>query len=424
MMNPKKMKDDQESALDGTKTGTVDTFPTVLSSERCILQLLPVKNPVFRTLEKYVDSLSTLRTETVDDAAILAAQKTLKQAIEFLDKKRSSLEPVFNEDDSALLQIEKAEQGERVIEQFRTELVVLQAYSIVKKTDELLARQKSALLALADIGELLVGQYPYDIPSEGKFSLLPRLTGRCKVTFTFKRGKTILGNVTILADGFAAPITAGNFVDLSARGFYTGLPVKVVKKKFGGSSSALSGFLPLESLGLEPDREESDPLSPSTVISVPILGSYREGFYDPLTAKPRRIPLEILREDTSGLSRLSYEQGFSEVTDASIDANKSSKPILSFGIKGLVALNHGERTLGSSEFFVLPDSMTPEKRQLVNNQYAPFGYIVDGYDIYQSLEAGDIIEDTILSSFGQENLVKLRGAIFSDVMQGDEEDGA
>jgi hypothetical protein len=148
-------------------------------------------------------SLNPLRSQiTVDSNAIQNAQKRLEGAIDYLDKNRRSLEPVFNEEDSAMFQIEKAERGERLIESFRTELTILLAYSKVQKVDELLARQRKALLALADIGELLVGSFPYDVPREGKFSFLPRLEGRCRVIFMFERGGNVLGNCTILADGF------------------------------------------------------------------------------------------------------------------------------------------------------------------------------------------------------------------------------
>ena len=41
-------------------------------------------------------------------------------------------------------------------------------------------------------------------------------------------------------DGCAAPITAGNCVDLSCRNCYTGLPVKVLKKRFGVTPSLTS----------------------------------------------------------------------------------------------------------------------------------------------------------------------------------------
>jgi hypothetical protein len=115
-------------------------------------------------------------------------------------------------------------------------------------------------------------------------------------------------------------LTAGNFVDLSLRNFYTGLPVKLSRKKVGA------------------DNEFE-------VATIPIFGSFQEGFYDPLTAKLRRIPLEIIRlekskgvpklsyavEDTTGAGTLRFD--FSD-TPASITA-ENSRALLSFEVPGL-----------------------------------------------------------------------------------------
>jgi peptidylprolyl isomerase len=215
------------------------------------------------------------------------------------------------------------------------------------ETGTFLAEQ-SALYALSEVGELLVSSFPYDVPTEGKFSYLPRLLGRARVTFTFRRENKVIGNVTIVADGFAAPITAGNFVDLSIRNYYTGLPIKFQRKKLGTGSEF-------------------------EVASLPILGSYEEGFYDPLTAKPRRLPLEIIRnEKASGIPNLSYAQGLTNLaaasTKATLEPTDNSKPLLSFNIPGLVAMNHPDRNPngGSSEFFSLQeDSMRDDKRGLL-----------------------------------------------------------
>ena len=96
--------------------------------------------------------------------------------------------------------------------------------------DESLNAQRRALIALSEVGELLVSEFPYEVPEDGKYANLPRLLGRCKVTFTFQRGNKVLGDVTLMVDGFAAPLTAGNFIDLCLRDFYPGLPI-VNKKK-------------------------------------------------------------------------------------------------------------------------------------------------------------------------------------------------
>ena len=218
-----------------------------LSSELCLLRLLPVKNPVFKSLDGYIQSLSVLRSETVDDKTWRECNRKMQSAISLIDSKRAKLEPLFIQDESTEIQIAKAERGERLIEALRTEIVRLQETTKAKNVTATMPTQKNALLALADIGELLVPSFPFDVPNEGKFSFLPRLLGRCRVTFSFKRGNTPLGNVTIIADGFLAPITAGNFVDLSARQFYTGLAIKQVQKKLGGSPY----FLPYQFRGIE-----------------------------------------------------------------------------------------------------------------------------------------------------------------------------
>lgn len=174
--------------------------------------------------------------------------------------------------------------------------------------------------------------------------------------------------------------------------------------------------------------------------SIPILGSFQEGFYDPLTAKLRRVPLEIVRvEQGRGMTpgkvapQLSYAEeksigpvrrwDFSD-TPASIQ-NENSRALLSFDIPGLVALNHPDKNLngGSSEFFSLQlESLPDSKRHLLDGEYAPFGYIVDGYDLFLSLVPGDAIENTYVDEFGALNLVKLRQSSFSEVVQSSEQD--
>lgn len=67
------------------------------------------------------------------------------------------------------------------------------------------------------------------------------------------------------------------------------------------------------------------------------------------------------------------------------------------------------------------ESLPEEKRDLLDGEYAPFGYIVDGYDLFLSLLPGDIIESTYVDELGQLNLVKLRQSSFSEVVQGSEQ---
>jgi peptidylprolyl isomerase len=314
---------------------------------------------------------------------------------------------VFNPEDSTELAILKGERGEILIEELRDELLSLSNAASLCNTTCLFAKQKNALLALGYLGELLVKEYPYQVPSRGRFSFLPRLLGRCKVTFRMKRAGAILGNITIMADGYIAPITAGNFVDLSLRNFYTGLALKSVNKKFGN-------------------------LSEQVAAPINVLGSYNEGFYDPLTAKLREIPLEIIRlERGSGQPKLSYStRGFSDTSrsvdmpgEASSIPSLNSKPLLTFGAPGLIAFHHPDKNPngGSSEFFGLqPDTMPEGKNALLDGDYAPFGFMIDGYDIFSSLDPDDVIDATFVDGFGQLNLVKIRESSFKEAAQGSE----
>jgi hypothetical protein len=300
----------------------------------------------------------------LDSVAILAV----------LDAKRGSLEPLFNQDDPTELYIAKASLGENNIEVLRSKLENLiaiasgdvdigisssgsgtgvspvdrrraraQIESNVDKinmaeagdidTESFTEAKRQTLLALSELGELLVPAFPWAVPSRGKFSYLPRLLGRCTVTMSFERPssaasafgvnigeKKFLGNVTIIADGYAAPITSGNFVDLSVRNFYTGLTVRAMRKRLGvvptysdnvimnDLTELKDNFDELKDSALEfPESftlKKGGGVKVSTIPSVnddslrepvydggqmtmdvvlPILGSYQEGFYDPLT---------------------------------------------------------------------------------------------------------------------------------------------
>jgi peptidylprolyl isomerase len=353
---------------------------------------------------KFLISTETnMEGETLTDEAWFKAQKAAETALSVLKLKRAQLQPVFNPEDSTELSIEKQIRGELLIEELRDELSDLVNATKAFNTSCTFEKQRQSLVALGCLGELLVREYPYKVPYKGKFSFLPRLLGRAKVTFFFKRDNKMLGNITIMADGYTAPITAGNFVDLCLRNFYTGLPVRAATKRFGPPS----------------DQESA---------TVNILGSFGEGFYDPLTAKLRRIPLEIIRlEQGSGQPKLSYStRGLSDTSlmareDANLRPSMTSKPLLKFDTPGMLAWNHNENDPngGSSEFFGLgPKSLPEDKRRILDGDYAPFGFIIRGYDLFLSLKPGDIIDSTVVDSFGRLNLVKIRESNFQQAAQG------
>ena len=45
---------------------------------------------------------------------------------------------------------------------------------------------------------------------------------------------------------------------------------------------------------------------------------------------------------------------------------------------------------------------------MLSGWYAPFGYVLDGLDVLQSLQPGDIIRSTHVDEWGKLNLVTIR----------------
>lgn len=173
--------------------------------------------------------------------------------------------------------------------------------------------QEESLLHLGHLGELMVAKFPFSPPKnddrrEDDYFNLPRLFGRAEVVVSFKdttaqgsgggggsgngngngdgsgngNGRPATGSITIIVDGFNAPISAGNFIDLCQRGFYKGLPLKLDEVRSGGR------------------RGEASDGGKNSEMDVVVAGRYRTGFIDPITGKQRRVPLEIMRAETDG----------------------------------------------------------------------------------------------------------------------------
>lgn len=169
----------------------------------------------------------------------------------------------------------------------------------------------------------------------------PRLTGPATVEMKLKKG-----TVTIAVDGEHAPITAGNFIDLVNRGFYTNLTFH---------------------------RVEKDP-SPFVVQGGDPEGNGTGGFTDPATSQPRNIPLEILAE---GEKTPTYGKVLASTT----------KPQLKH-TKGAVAMARSQSpNSASSQFYI-----TLADAKFLDGSYAVFGYVTNGMDVVDQIQVGDRIE--------------------------------
>jgi peptidylprolyl isomerase len=246
-----------------------------------------------------------------------------------------------------------------LLEQLQRELQELAAATENRARDPFLDARRQALSTIGEAEALLVGDFPYGIPSE--FDALPRLLGRATVTIS-----TSKGDLTAVVDGFNAPLTAGAFVDLVQRGFYDGLPF-----------TRAEDFYVLQT---------GDPKGPA------------DGYLDPKTGQERTVPLEIrIPGDPAPV----YNQTFEDL------GRYKAEAILPFATYGTLGWAHSDERLddGSSQFFffLYEPELTPAGLNLVDGRYAAFGYVVDGFDVLEELGVDDAIVKITVQE-GAENL--------------------
>jgi len=340
------------------------------------------------------------------------------ETVKFLDSNRDKL-TARNPDDSnedagsgssTLRVIERSVRSEIAIANFRDELLSISQLEVVPNvdvsndstslTERIRKCQQRSLQYLSDVGELLIPTFPYTkfLPPTPEYSILPKLEGRCRVSFqVYDSSNALKGNVTIIADGYTASITAGEFVDLSRRGFYEGLEIKEVKKHVVSREAIeQTEEAPIESL-------------PFFRLSLAVLGSFNQGFIDPFTAKLRTIPLEILRSKKGETNKQPYYG-----TESNSVADESGQiPVVDLDVPGVVALNHPQgtnlfdllsrsRSRGSSEFFMIKRDESWD--DLLRGNYAPFGYVVEGFDTMSGLVGGDVVKGFKVDEWGGGNL--------------------
>lgn len=256
---------------------------------------------------------------------------------------------------------EKKPQAEALITQMTVDIAKLREAAEAKDKENTWNERAQLLDKVGELEELMLKDFPFEVPAE--YSNLPQLKGRATVEMT-----TDKGSLTLVVDGYSAPVTAGNFVDLVQRGFYDNL-------QFTRSE---------ESYVLQ----VGDPPGPD------------EGFIDPKTGKYRAIPLEVLvRGDKEPIYGITLE-------DAGL---YREEPVLPFSAYGALAMARpGEDANGGSSqffFFLFEPELTPAGRNLLDGRYAVFGYLVDGKDVLEKLRAGDAILSAKVVK-GAENLVE------------------
>ena len=179
---------------------------------------------------------------------------------------------------------------------------------------------------------------------------VPCLKGQAVVELTTSKGV-----VQLSLDGDAAPLTAGNFVDLVRRGAYNGTVFhRVVRDPFpfvvqGGDPQGADPKVPVEQLGT---------------------GS----FIDPATGQPRLIPLELFLQGEA-------QPRYGEITAG---PGQQSKLKLQHQRGSLAMARSADPNSASAQFYIALKAL-PE----LDGRYAVFGRVTQGMEVVDKINQGD-----------------------------------
>jgi peptidylprolyl isomerase len=314
---------------------------------------LPINNQPVRKLQA---SLEDISNQLRANKRWSAVNNDLKQASRILDKPSQILASVPEE---------RQPQAEAWITELKSGIIELQEVVKTKRKDPILDGRAKLLNLVSLLEESMVKEFPFEVPVE--YSNLPQLKGRATIAF-----KTSKGDLTVVLDGYSAPVTAGNFVDLVQRGFYNGLEF---------TRSEESYFL-----------QTGDPVGKEV------------GFIDPQTGKYRAIPLEIL---VQGEKEPTYGTTLEEA------GRYLDMPVLPFSSFGALVMARPENEANGASsqifFFLFEPELTPAGRNLLDGRYSVFGYLTEGKEVLDKLKAGDKIESATVVQ-GGENLVQPQAA--------------
>jgi peptidylprolyl isomerase len=326
--------------------GNAITDPTAI-----LRYSLPIDNKAVRELQSAIEDISNyLRGKRWGPI-----EKDVKQASKILSSKNSDL--------LASVPADRQSKAEAAIAQIKESLEQLQEVVQAQDRDQVWSKRRQLLSQITDLEELMVQGFPFEVPSQ--YANLPQLKGRATVDV-----ETTKGTLTLIIDGYSAPVNGGNFVDLVQRGFYDGLPF----------------------ISLEDDfvLQTGDP--PGAEV----------GFIDPKTKQYRAIPLEVLvkgdKEPNYGMT----------LEDAGIYLPELALPFNAYGAVALASPGNDPNG-GSSQFFFFKfdNELTPPGFNLMDGRYSVFGYVVEGKEVLEKLNDKDkIISAKVVD--GADNLFQPR----------------
>lgn len=308
---------------------------------------LPIDNDSVRKLQRNLEDISNqLRGKRWKNIG-----KDITNASFVLSARRNKL--------LASVPEERKSQAESLIDRLADGTKELKEIIESKDREATYIKRSELLDLVTELEELMVVGYPFEVPEE--YAYLPQLLGRATVEM-----ETNKGDLTVVVDGYSAPVNGGNFVDLVKRGFYDGLEF-----------NRAEDFYILQA---------GDPPGEA------------EGFIDPKTDEYRAIPIEVL---VKGDDLPVYGSTLEEL------GRYLDEPAIPFNAYGAIALARpaDDPNGGSSQFFFFKfdTEITPPGYNLMDGRYSVFGYLVDGKEVLEELTAGDeIISAKVIE--GMENL--------------------
>jgi cyclophilin family peptidyl-prolyl cis-trans isomerase len=257
------------------------------------------------------------------------------------------------------------------------ELIGVRQWSLAK--EEIDEVKKSG----TKLSELIATGYKFPTPPDEFSKTLPWLKGRATVQWVVSRpGEQfdVQGTLydklemTSVIDGYTAPVTAGNFIDLVDKGFYDGFKIQ-----------RSDGFV----------IQTGDPAAQGS----PAI-TKKHGYVPPNSEDIRTIPLETFKV---GETKPLYSATFDENGWA---GSASALPFNAYGAIGMARTEDDPDSASSQYFWLLFDSdLTPGGKNLLDGRYACFGHTISNAEYLSAVQEGDVISSVKVTA-GLENLVR------------------
>ncbi|GFR40727.1 hypothetical protein Agub_g1336 [Astrephomene gubernaculifera] len=319
----------------------------IKNAQAILRYALPIENKPIRQIQKELEGISEA-LKVPGSKSLGPVSRAVRAAQDVLSRQRDAIVKDFAPDKKAA--------GLASIERLQAGLNEFQAIVEAKDKQAVPDKQRQVLSYVGDIEEAMVKGFPFQVPPE--YADRPLLLGRATLQMKVDCAETPEGPrqvlQTIVLDGYNAPVSAGQFADLVARGFYDGMEVQ-----------RADGFV----------VQTGDPEGPA------------EGFVDPATGEIRRVPFEVR---VVGEKEPIYDFTLEDL------GRVNEQPVLPFNAYGTLAWarNEFENNSASSQvFFLLKESeLTPTGSNLLDGRFAVFGYITEGQDALADFKVGDKIE--------------------------------